>query len=414
MNKYIRSTKAPKLILSVFLRAVSAGGSILLALVAGAALGLEQFGILTSILSISTLVSLILRFGGDKLSIRHYLEDKYDESKKLVINQFIISIVALCISIPIFLFWPSDSLPSQYVYMMPIAVLLVLGSNLTSVGVGTGKTHYASITQIGFVQFVLASSIWLLASYIDTSLTSLLKLTLSILISLIVISIFLQKETIYKLFNSEIKKKSRTGINKERLNIFIAGLGGTFQTVSLYALLSFIINPEQLGEFRYLERVAAIISLVTIFQNIIMPKFVFPDGIAILNKTSVKRIKIAQIFSFGFIALIMSIGALIFLVFPNNDLLKDLSNMHWMLLALSHAAISSVGAINVAFLFAREERFLMKMQVIFLTLSLVLYPFQFYWLGMDGIYITFFIMALAKGFVMHLRYLQIIRKIEAA
>lgn len=410
MIKYLKFKKTSRILIAILLRATSAGGSILLALVAGSTLGMKQFGILTSILSISTLASLILRFGGDKLSIRHYLEHKYWESKQLVINQLITSLVFLCAYIAVFYFLLLNSLPFQYIYIIPIASLLVLGSNLTSISVGTGNTHFASITQIGIMQFVLASVLWLFFAQDKNSVDSLLIQTFLILIVLIALSIFLQRKVIYTIIRSKAKKIEDSNTNKERLTFFIAGLGGTFQTVSLYALLSFIITPEQLGEFRYLERIAAIISLVTIFQNIIMPKYIFSKGKAKIDSSAIKKIRTAQQISFVFIGLIIIAGALLFFNYPNKSLFSFFYNDQWVLLALAHITISSVSAINVVFLFAREQVFLMKMQLTLLILSLLLYPLSFYWYGMNGLYITFLGLAIARGVSLYVKYLMIIQR----
>lgn len=399
------------IIVAIILRALSASGSIILALIAGNVLGLEQFGTLIAILSTSTLISMALRYGGDKLSIRHYLEEKFFHSKKLIVSQVKTSIIFLSISTFFLSLFFKDDTFSRYIYVIPISALLMVSYNLTALGIGTGKTHYASITQLGFAQFILASGIWLMHSIYRIDLNKVVISIIPVLMLLILSSAMLQKRNLLKIFKTENSAPLEKAAKKERFNFFISGLGGTFQAVTLYALLSIFITPDELGEFRYLERIAAILSLITIFQNIIIPKFIFSDGKAKLNSASILKIRKAQTISIAFILITIILGVIILAFLFDNHQARILISYQWFSLIIVHAIIGFVGPVNIVLLYSREDEIIMKTQLIYMIFSFLLYPLSYKVFGIDGVYFVFFGSNVIRSIFLYLWYLKLVSNI---
>jgi len=395
-----------KMITSITLRTISATGSILFAFVVVNMFGHEQFGLITTVISAAVFASMVLRYGGDKLCIRHYLESNFRGASELVYGQLVVSTVVCFLSILLFLVLP-ENFNIIFVYAIPLAFLLVVANNLTSLSVGIGDTHYASVTQIGFLQFVVAVVIYPLSRSLNIDTDVILFIITIALVTLVCVSIGLQLKNVRKAVSSFERSNIQPSVSTERLHIFIASIGGTFQTTTVFVLLSMIITPEELGEFRYLERIAAVISLVTIFQNIILPKYMFPDGSAVINRATIFRINRALLISGILIATILFSGILLILIAIKFTSLDLEFSRYLILLGLAHLVISLVSVINVVFLFARQEKTLMKMNIFVVFLSLILYPLVYQHYSMDGIYGVFAFVALLKSSLLLMSYVGI-------
>lgn len=368
---------SPRILLTVLVRGVSALGATSLTYVLAGQLSAAEFSEFFGWLSWALVLSLILRFGGDKILIKNILNRDGAGYKSVVNSQGLIAVIAIFVTLV--WYWSIQlSLNNLGFVVDPTLIMFslftVAAYYIAAILIGVGSTATACLVQVGFVQFIAA--VIILASPIDNFTADGSQL-LIVLIYVGVVALACRKayQSIKQCEWTDTSKISpavadASSIWQSRVRFFVAGIGANFQAIGMYAVVSLFVSDADFLTFRYFERIAAFASIVVVFQGVILPTFIFRGGGTQFSAVVLRKLVISITISACF-AVLIGVGLLVCKVFFTNVFAVSITTSLFLLLVLIHCVIAISAPLSFVLILSEFEQLVFKIQTCYLIFAMI-------------------------------------------
>jgi len=371
------SKLTPKIFLTAFVRGLSALGATSLTYVLAGQLSASEFSEFFGWLSWALVLSLILRFGGDKIVIKNILNHDEAGFKNVVNSQGLIAVIAIFVTLAWYLSIELSSNNLGFVFdpeLVMFSLLMVVAYYIAAIFIGVGSTAVACLVQVGFVQFIAAV---IIVGNPYANFTADGSKILILLIYLGVMTLVCRKayQSIKQCEWKEISKISpifadAASIWKSRVRFFVVGIGANFQAIGMYAIVVLFLSDADFLTFRYFERIAAFASIVVVFQGVILPTFIFRGEGTQFSKVVLRKLAISITIS-GCFAVLIGLGLLVCKVLFTDVFTVSISTNLFVLLILTHCVISISAPLSFVLTLSEFEQLVFKIQTCYIIFAMI-------------------------------------------
>lgn len=370
-----------KIMLTAIARSLAALGATSLTYVLGGRLSTAEFTEFFSWFSWAMMLSLLIRFGGDKLLIKNILNRDEVAFDGVVRTQCLLTLAAVFTAL--LAYWMAQFSWGQFGFFMNHSVLLfsllaMVAYYMVAMFIAAGATTRACLVQAGFVQVLAA--IFIVVCPFNGLDGGDIQLLIIIIYGGIVGLAWRPAARAIKLWRWEkadddsLPPTNSTAIWRSRLRYFIAGVGANFQAIGLYSAVALFLTDTDFLVFRYFERIAALASFIVVFTGVLLPGLVFRGQGTEFSPIVFRRLMFSVTISVG-VSVLIGTG-----VFLSNKLypgLYDVSISGSLLLLLIsiHCAIAISSPLSFILIMSDFEQQVFKVQLCYLALTLIsIYP----------------------------------------
>lgn len=367
---------------SALIRTLSGFGSVFITYVILSYSNSEVLGNFIFFTSTIMLIGTAIKAGGDKMLVKYVLIGDRKRESSIISRQLLFTLIIIpllfitIVSLDLSKIEALSLVKNNILYFITGILIIVASYNLSAIYIGIGKANYASMLQIGFIQAILGIFLYLRteeAIQIDQILFQFLIIYLFLFILLLLRNLLGQNP-----YHANIKIKfDQKLVDREQLRFFLIGVSSTFFTIYIFSYMGLFADITFIGEFRAIERVAASVAFINVLYIVILPKYFFPKGDTSLENFSVKALKRVFIFSFLYVAVVLSIiyffyDQILELFKIRNEYLGYLNMM-----IIAQALHAMAGPCHMILLYSNNEKSLVKIQLGILAMSLFLIPVSF-------------------------------------